>query len=158
MSKIPGSAELPPQQIRESFQLYGCSKLAFSEVYSYMLGEISGQVDVPRIIEIGIGTNKSGIVSAMDKDYQPGASLRSYKALIWSAQIFGVDYDKSCLFSEDRIVTAFGDQTRLESLNDLMSSFGDGFDLVIDDGLHTTEANLNTLIFGLKATKPTGMI
>jgi hypothetical protein len=75
MSNIPGSAELPTQQIRESFQLYGCSKLAFSEVYSYMLGKISGQVDVPRIMEIGIGTNKSGMVSAMDKDYQPGASL-----------------------------------------------------------------------------------
>ena len=158
MSKVPGSAELPTQEIKESFQLYGCSKLPFSEVYSYMLGKISGQVDVPRILEIGIGTNKAGIVSAMDKDYQPGASLRSYKALIRSAQIFGVDYDKSCLFSEDRIVTAFGDQTRLESLNNLMLSFGDGFDLVIDDGLHTTEANLNTLIFGLKATKPTGMI
>jgi hypothetical protein len=158
MSKISGSAEIPTQEIRESFQLYGCSKLPFSEVYSYMLGKISGQVDVPRILEIGIGTNKAGIVSAMDKDYQPGASLRSYKALIQSAQIFGVDYDKSCLFSEDRIVTAFGDQTKPESLNELISSFGGGFDLVIDDGLHTTEANLNTLIFGLKATKPTGVI
>jgi hypothetical protein len=158
MSEISSSPELPTKKIRETFLLQGCSKLPFSEVYSYMLGKISSYVDSPRIIEIGIGTNKPGMVSGMDKNYQPGASLRSYKALIESAQIFGVDYDKSCLFSEDGIVTAFGDQTRLESLLDLMSTFGDGFDLVIDDGLHTTEANLNTLIFGLRATKPTGMI
>jgi hypothetical protein len=152
------SLNLPSELVSSVFQSLGCSKVAFSRVYSYMLGKIHSASVVPRILEIGIGTNNESAISTMGKNYRPGASLRSYKALLENAQIFGVDYDASCLFSEERIETAFGDQTKLDSLMSLGSKFGSDFDLVIDDGLHSPEANLNSLIFGLRVLGARGMI
>lgn len=156
--EIQEDIRLPSPLVKSVFENQGCSKVEFSPVYSYMLGKINSQKEAPRILEIGIGTNKKGMVSAMDKSYLPGASLRSYKQLLENALIFGVDFDPSSLFSEERIETAFGDQTRLETLLKLKREFGSVFDLVIDDGLHSTEANLNTLIFGLTVIAEEGII
>lgn len=109
MDDIDGHEELPADLEHRVFMDLGCSKVNFSPVYSYILGRASSTTEFPRILEIGIGTNKKGAISAMGENYVPGASLRSYKALVENAQIFGVDYDTSCLFSEERIETAFGD-------------------------------------------------
>ena len=69
--------------------------------------------------------------------------------------VYGADIDKDILFTENRIKTYFVDQTNLESLNDLAVQLPT-FDLIIDDGLHTPWANLNTLNFALKLLKPSG--
>lgn len=34
----------------------------------------------------------------------------------------------------------------------------DTFDLIVDDGLHSVEANMNTLLFAMKAVKPAGWV
>lgn len=158
MDEFEGSLNVPIELVSGVFQSLGCSKVAFSRVYSYMLGRVYASAEVPRILEIGIGTNNEAAISTMGKHYSPGASLRSYKALLENAQIFGVDFDSSCLFSEERIETAFGDQTKLDTLMRLKSKFGSDFDLVIDDGLHSTEANLNSLIFGIQVLAAKGII
>jgi hypothetical protein len=62
------------------------------------------------------------------------------------------------LFSEDRIETFHVDQTSAATLGALISKVPAGFDLVIDDGLHSPFANINTLKFGLQLVKPGGWV
>ena len=52
------------------------------------------------------------------------------------------------LFRE--INTYYVDQTDVESLNELSKKIPSDLDLVIDDGLHSPCANINTLFFGIK--------
>jgi hypothetical protein len=87
----------------------------------------------------------------------PGASLRALRDFLPNARIFGADIDEPILFKEDRIKTYYVDQTQPASFNDLSLRLGsDGFDLVIDDGLHAPNANIATLAFALHILKPNG--
>lgn len=107
---------------------------------------------VEKVFEIGLGTNNSQWISNMGKSGNPGASLYAFKEFFPFAQIYGADIDKSILFKEERIITLFLDQTLYESFDNL-DSIGDEFDLMIDDGLHSPHANLNSLRFFLKKLK-----
>ena len=112
-----------------------------------------------RLLEIGVGTNNTDIVSTMGVNGKPGASLRAFRDFLPNAQISGADIDRRILFSEDRIETYFVDQTRQKSFDDLAFALGpDKFDLVIDDGLHCPNANLATLIFSLQCLKTGGTL
>jgi len=89
----------------------------------------------------------------------PGASLRAFRDLLPGASVFGADVDRDILFTEDRIRTGFLDQLDPASFDALYAEFGsEPFDLVIDDGLHSLGANLNTLAWALKVVKPGGWI
>jgi len=113
----------------------------------------------PRILEIGIGTTTKGLVSMIDATCVPGGSLRAMRDYLPKALIFGADIDENILFSEDRIRTAFVDQTDPNVLASLPQRLGAGtFDFIIDDGLHSPEANLNTLLFALGVVRPGGWI
>ena len=51
------------------------------------------------------------------------------------------------------------DQTDLRSFGDMTEELGcDRFDLIIDDGLHSVEANINTLLFSSRALKVGGWV
>ncbi|MCF2872445.1 class I SAM-dependent methyltransferase [Octadecabacter sp. G9-8] len=101
------------------------------------------------ILEIGMGTNNTDVVSHMGKRGQPGASLRAFREFLPNAHVYGADYDKRILFTEDRISTFFVDQTSVETLTDLATHLPAQLDLIIDDGLHSAHANLATLAFAL---------
>jgi hypothetical protein len=76
---------------------------------------------------------------------------------VLNAQVFGADIDRRILFDEDRIRTYYVDQTRFSSFDELYSNLADGmFDLVIDDGLHSPNANIATMLFALKILRPSG--
>ena len=67
------------------------------------------------------------------------------------------DIDRRVLFEEDRINTYYVDQTRLSSFHELSANLPNGlFDLVIDDGLHSPNANIATMLFALTILKPSG--
>tara|TARA_B110001469_G_scaffold124913_1_gene139409 strand:+ start:857 stop:1333 length:477 start_codon:yes stop_codon:yes gene_type:complete len=85
--------------------------------------------------------------------YRPGASLRAWRDALPNSQIFGADIDESILFNnEERIHTARADQLDPGSLLAVYELYGASpFDLLIDDGLHSSGANLNTLLFGLRS-------
>lgn len=68
------------------------------------------------------------------------------------------DVDQRILFEEERIQTHFVDQTKPDTLNALKSWLPGPLDLIIDDGLHAPNANLNTLLFALQQVKPGGWI
>ena len=76
-----------------------------------------------------------------------------------NSRVFGADIDRNVLFSEDRIQTAYVDQMQPDTFHELKLQFGtDHYDLVIDDGLHTIAANLNTLLFAIRTLNPGGWV
>ena len=93
------------------------------------------------LLEIGIGTlqytpsNMHGWKSRIPH-YMPGASLRAWRDYFPKARIYGADVNQDCMIEENRIQTFICDSTS-ESLD--MS-----FDIIIDDGLHTFEAQSKT--------------
>lgn len=60
------------------------------------------------------------------------------------------------MFSEERTQTFFIDQTDLGAVDALSGQLDRQFDLVIDDGLHSPNANVAALVFGLRHVKPGG--
>jgi hypothetical protein len=84
---------------------------------------------------------------------KPGASLRAFRDFCPNALIFGADIDRRVLFSEDRISTFYVDQTELATFARLSGELPCDFDLIIDDGLHSPDANINTLTFALPKLK-----
>lgn len=112
-----------------------------------------------QILEIGLGSNNIDVMSNMGRYGKPGASLRAFRDYLPHANIYGADIDKRILFKENRIDTFFIDQTNIQILNSVKKSFGDKkFDLIIDDGLHNSEANLNSMEFALDLLSPNGIL
>jgi SAM-dependent methyltransferase len=140
------------------FNKHGSDK-GWDHKYHYLYGSLLGprRHHALRILEIGLGTNNPNLISTMGKNGIPGASLRAFRDFLPNAKIFGADIDKPILFKEDRIETYYVDQTNTASFDDLLFSLGmEGFDLVIDDGLHAPNANIATLAFALRILKPNG--
>lgn len=147
-------------ELDELFRRYGSDKSSahdYHYVYSRILRPLKKKS--ARILEIGLGTNKIDVRSNMGQKGSPGASLRAFRDFGKSFVIFGADVDTRILFKEDRIETFYVDQTSPGTLASLAARFPRAsFDLIIDDGLHTAEANLNFLDFALPLVKDNGVI
>jgi len=127
--------------------------------YHQLYGEIlKDKDDISHVLEIGLGTNNLNVASNMGPRGMPGASLRAFREYLPNAMIFGADIDKGILFQDDRIQTYFVDQTDLTSLESLGKNIPDFMDLIIDDGLHSPNANLAVLAFGLRRLKNHGWL
>ncbi len=87
-----------------------------------------------------------------------GGSLRVWRHYLPKAMIYGADIDKKCLFQEDRIKTYFIDQLTPKTFDNVLSKTGGDFDVIIDDGLHHLTANLNSLLFALRALRKNGVL
>ena len=98
------------------------------------------------LLEIGIGTiipsAQSSMARTSIKNYKPGASLRSWKEYFPNANIYGGDIQFDTQFSEDRIKTFLFDSTKKVECDFALQNMQ--FDIIIDDGWHSYEAQLNT--------------
>jgi SAM-dependent methyltransferase len=117
----------------------------YTTVYSALFRRFSDKQ--VRIFELGLGTNNPDLVSSMGSTGRPGSSLRGWRELFPAARIFGADIDRAILFQEDRIKTFYCDQLDRASIAELWSQpeLRDGVDVLIEDGLHTFEANVSFL-------------
>jgi hypothetical protein len=98
--------------------------------------------EIAKIFEVGLGTNFTDTPSNMGERASPGASLRGWRRYFPQAQILGADVDTRILFSEERISTFHVDQLSDYTIDALWQKLSnDQFDIIIDDGLHTFEAN-----------------
>ncbi len=127
----------------------------YYKIYSYLLSAIGSPT---HILEIGLGSNNLNIVSNMGVFGRPGASIRAFRDYIPSALIYGADIDPGALFQEERIQTTWVDQTKIDTLEMMFDFFGVEFDLIIDDGLHSPDANVSTLIAALGRCKSGGYV
>ena len=146
-------------QLASLFDQYGSDKSNhhnYHLLYAGLLGpKRSSQL---RILEIGLGTNDPDILSNMGPGGKPGASLRAFRDFCPNAELFGADIDHRILFEEDRIHTYYVDQTQTDSLDLLSSKLSDRpFDLIIDDGLHSPNANIATMILALRSLRSQGV-
>ena len=58
-----------------------------------------------------------------------------------------------------KINTTFVDQLDMDTFTDLHKTFGNkNYDFIIDDGLHSITANLNTLLFAINHINDNGTI
>ena len=121
----------------------------YERIYSKLFASYQDAKPI-QLLEIGIGTNSHGAISSMGRNGKPGASLISFAEFDSRLNVTGADIDRNILFTSKRVNCFFIDQTQLSSYYSLASQVGiDKFDFIIDDGLHSTEANLNSLVFAL---------
>lgn len=145
-------------ELKKYFDSYGSDK-STGHNFHFLYGSILSSKDkIKNIFEIGLGTNNKDVVSNMGAKGSPGASLRAFRDYCPNAAIFGADIDKRILFQEDRIATYFLDQTDPSTFVDIAPKLPKEFDLVIDDGLHSPNTNIESLKFGLQIIKKDGWV
>ena len=112
----------------------------YTLLYHFILNK--RRYEIYDILEVGIGTNHTDIAFNMGPGGKPGASLRGWRRYFPNASIIGADIDERILFSEPRISTFYVDQLNGHSINKLCDNLSNiELDLIIDDGMHTYEAN-----------------
>ena len=110
------------------------------------------------VFECGLGTNNPNLSGNMTVNGMPGASLKVWRDYFKNAQIYGADIDKDILFEEDRIKTFYVDQLNTASIEEMWKKIEiKNFDIIIDDGLHTTDANINLFLNSFKKLKKNGI-
>lgn len=111
-----------------------------------------------RVFELGLGTNNVNIPSNMGKNGRPGASLYGWSEFFPNSSIFGADIDAEVLFNTDKINTFYCDQTNADVIKNMWSDdkLTDDFDIIIDDGLHTFDANVCFFENSIHKLKRTG--
>ncbi len=145
-------------EFAEAFNRLGSDKAnphQYHRLYGQLLAEQKNLAI--NLLEIGLGSTNPNLPSNMGSQATPGSSLRAFKEVLSMANIYGADIDRSILFSEERIQTYFVDQCDPQSLVDLAAALP-LLDMIIDDGLHSPGANLNTLIFALTKLRPGGVL
>jgi hypothetical protein len=128
--------------------------------YSYIINQLGGPNAKINLLEIGLGTNNQDLISSMGWNGNPGASLYAFRDYLPNANIYGCDIDRAILFESDRIKTCYVDQMEATTFDGVSEQFGKDikYDLIIDDGLHSICANLNTLLFALDHVADNGWI
>jgi hypothetical protein len=98
-----------------------------------------------RVFELGLGTNHTDVPSNMGPNGKPGASLYGWREYFPLAVIHGADIDRRILFEADRIRTVYCDQTDPQAIREMWRTLDpakQGYDIIVEDGLHTFEANV----------------
>jgi hypothetical protein len=146
------------EELKLLLESYGSDKTN-PHNYHYLYGPIlSNKNEIKNIFEIGLGTKNINIVSNMGVDGKVGASLRAFRDYCPNANIVGADIDREILFTENRISTYFVDQTKPETLDYILPNISNEFDLLIDDGLHSPNANIAVISFAINKIKKGGWI
>ena len=128
-------------KLKKLFDKYGSDKTTSSLVYIYF--HIFNNYKIQSLFEIGLGTNNIKVRSNMGLDGTPGASLRAFRDYL-NIKVYGADVDKEILFEEDSIKTFFIDQMNEATITNIKKVLPK-CDLIIDDGLHQPDANLNVI-------------
>jgi len=158
--RIRGAKTFAPSEMCRVMARHGSDKGRFhnyTTVYTELFGDRRQQP--LRIFELGLGTNNPALASSMGTSGRPGASMRGWRELFPNALVYGADIDRDILFDDDRIQTFYCDQLDAEAIRDLWSQpeLRDKMDILIDDGLHTYEANLSFLNGSLDHVRPGGI-
>ena len=112
------------------------------------------------IFELGLGTNNIYVPSNMGIDGKPCASLYGWKKFFKNSKVFGADIDRDILIYTQDIKTYYCDQLNPKIINEMYNNSdlkNIYFDLIIEDGLHTFDANMSFIRNSLHKLKPNGI-
>jgi len=99
--------------------------------------------NIKKVFECGVGSQSLSYDDAMEKEFNPGASLRAWRDYFVNADIYGADIDKKILFNENKIKTFYVDQENKDSILEMWKNINQSnFDLIIDDGKHQFDAGI----------------
>ena len=117
----------------------------FRHSYLQTYERILGHRKVHRLLELGIG------YADLMKPFLPegvpychGSSLRMWSEYWPEAEIWGCDIREDTLINEGNIRSVVCDQSSPSSLNQLVITTGGNWDVVIDDGSHQYQHQINT--------------
>ena len=142
------------------FIKYGSDKdiNGYSPVYQSLFENMREQHI--QMLEIGIGTMIPGEPSSMVgyglEGYKPGGSLRAWRDYFVNGEIHGMDIQPDTQFEEERIKTFLCDSTIDYESEWIENSFGK-YDIILDDGLHTADAQFKTFANFYRLLKPGGV-
>lgn len=108
------------------------------------------------VFELGLGTNNPALPSNMGVNGRPGASLYGWRDYFQGAHIYGADIDRTILFNEDRITTVYCDQTDPQVIRSMWNDLPD-MNIIVEDGLHTFEANVTFFENSIHKLRPNGI-
>tara|TARA_B110000211_G_scaffold146747_1_gene167247 strand:- start:1495 stop:2271 length:777 start_codon:yes stop_codon:yes gene_type:complete len=102
------------------------------------------------LFEMGIGSRDPNVDSNMchmnyEESLSLGCSVNAWSDYFRNANVYAADIDEKLIFEnkEKRIKTFYCDQNSKEDFLKIMKEINCEFDIIIDDGRHTPEANLN---------------
>lgn len=145
-------------KLKKLFDMYGSDKSKYHDYHFVYSSIFKNSLKVKKILEVGIGTNNTSMLSNMGEMGKPGASLKAYRDYFIRSKVYGADVDKKILFEDKRILTRYVDQTDPKSLKRLFNHFQSKFDLIIDDGLHSHIVNLNLIINSMEHLNKNGCL
>jgi SAM-dependent methyltransferase len=152
------------KSLTEIMNKYGSDKGNGYHNYTEYYGEIFTPFRYKSInlLEIGIGTINPSIPSSMngskiERNYQPGSSLRGWREFFPNAQIFGCDIDTDILFTDERIDTFYIDQTNSNVINTQICNVDRFYNVIIDNGLYHFSTNWNMLKQIINKLAPSGI-
>jgi len=126
----------------------------YTEVYHELFKNMTDKA--LNVFEMGLGTNNGAFACNMGPAGRPGASLRGWREYFTKSLIYGADIDRGILFNEDRIRSMYCDQTNRDVIRSMWDSLPD-MDIIIDDGLHTFEANVTLFENSVHKLKSSGI-
>lgn len=130
----------------------------FASVYELLFAPIRNEVKY--VFECGIGTNNVDIPSNMTANANPGSSLFVWNEYFKSSivNVYGADIDRGVLFAKDKIKTFYMDQTNKNSIDEYFKKIENiKFDIMIDDGLHTSSAAITLFENSIQYLTPNGI-
>lgn len=137
-----------PTELCFTMQRYGSDKGLghhnYTTLYHHLFQDIRGTTR--KMFELGLGSLDPSITSNMCgfPTAVSCGSLRGWRSYFGNAHVYGADIDPKALAQEDRLSTYICDQTDPVSIAKMWANFPDeeDFDIIIDDGLHTFQANI----------------
>lgn len=138
--------------LKKSFKSNGSDKSTHHQYhipYAYVFTTFQEKIG---ILEIGIGSTDTSFGHNMSwfKGAKSGGSLKTWESSGFFNFVAGADIDSKILFTGKLIRTYYCDQLKLDTLKELKRNLirdcsYPGIGMIVDDGLHDLEANLNSL-------------
>lgn len=83
--------------------------------------------------------------SILELGISEGAGIFALSNYFKSSYIWGCDIDKNTFIFNKRIKSGYCDQLKIKSLKNILKKFNTKFDLIIDDGWHHPESQINSI-------------
>ena len=129
----------------------------YTQFYHAIFNKISKEK--LKVFEVGIGSIDTNVTFHMkysNENYMPLASLKAWKDYFSNSEIYGADIDEKIIQTLERIKTYHVDMTKKESILNMWNKINDKMDIIIDDGFHSFDANINFFNYSYDMLKKNG--